>query len=75
MTKAKNRAKCANCGDIIESKHRHDWIACKCFRNELKTTGFFIDGGNDYCRIGGNIDNLLRYDSKTRKWVKPNYER
>lgn len=74
MTKAKNRAKCKNCGDVIESKHRHDWVACSCFKNEFDNKGFFIDGGTDYFRIGGNIDNLLRYDNKKRKWVKPNYK-
>lgn len=26
----RNRAKCRNCGDIIESKHGHDFVTCKC---------------------------------------------
>ena len=25
-----NRAQCAKCGDIIISRHRHDWVHCKC---------------------------------------------
>lgn len=32
MTKKliKNRWKCLYCGDIIESKHRYDYVTCKC---------------------------------------------
>lgn len=42
-----NRAKCLKCGDVIESKYRHDWVQCSC--GEI-----FIDGGIDYCRAGAN---------------------
>lgn len=41
----RNRAKCRLCGDVIESKHRHDFVVCKC-------GSIFIDGGQDYCRCG-----------------------
>lgn len=74
MSNLKNRAKCANCGDIIESTHRHDFVTCSCFKNVVNTTGIFLDGGHDYWRCGGNMDNLLRYDSKTKTWVKPTYK-
>lgn len=37
---------CDACGDIIESKHRHDFQKCTCGVT-------FIDGGNDYIRAGG----------------------
>lgn len=61
MTKPKNMAKCALCNDKIVSKHRHDWVSCKC--GEI-----FIDGGNDYWRAGAkDFKNLLRY--KKGKWV------
>lgn len=40
-----NRIKCKFCGDIIESKHRHDFVECKCKR-------VFVDGGTDYLRRG-----------------------
>lgn len=40
-----NRCKCSLCGDIIESKHRHDFVACKC-------EAIFTDGGKDYIRRG-----------------------
>ena len=28
-----NRIRCKNCGDIIESKSRHDWVCCSCFKD------------------------------------------
>lgn len=49
MTKKliRNRIKCLKCGDIIESKSRHDWVQCTC-------GACYVDGGHDYMRIGGN---------------------
>ncbi len=38
-----NKIKCKFCGDIIESKHRHDFETCKCGRVS-------VDGGHDYLR-------------------------
>ena len=57
-----NKAKCRNCGDIIESKRRHDFVACSCFAHFLNNGGhgIFIDGGQDYFRAGGNFDDLER---------------
>ena len=43
--------KCKKCGDIIQSKHRHDMVWCKC-------GAIAIDGGNDYCKITGNSDDI-----------------
>ena len=40
-----NKARCRLCGDIIESKHRHDWQACSC-------GAIFVDGGHEYLRRG-----------------------
>jgi hypothetical protein len=34
---------CILCGDIMESKHRHDFVTCKCGES-------FLDGGDDYMR-------------------------
>jgi len=59
-----SKARCKNCKEVIESKHRHDFVACKCFKNKQNTTGIFIDGGNDYRRCGGNFDNLEWLDNK-----------
>ena len=41
----RNAIKCNHCGDVIESKYRHDFKWCSC-----KTV--FIDGGLDYTRVG-----------------------
>lgn len=54
----KNKARCLNCNDIIESKYRHDFISCSCFNSSKNTTGIFIDGGLDYLRRGGNMKNF-----------------
>lgn len=39
----RNRAKCLKCGEIIESKHRHDYVTCKC-------GNLAVDGGRDYLK-------------------------
>jgi hypothetical protein len=39
----RNRAKCANCDDIIESYYTHDFKYCKCGR-------IAVDGGKSYIR-------------------------
>jgi hypothetical protein len=39
----RNAAKCQHCGDVVESKHRHDYRSCKCGR-------IAVDGGQDYLR-------------------------
>lgn len=41
------KVQCLSCGKILESKHRHDFRKCSC-ENET-----FVDGGDDYMRIGG----------------------
>jgi hypothetical protein len=43
-----SKAQCLDCLDILESKHRHDFVKCKCEKA-------FLDGGDDYIRAGGNI--------------------
>ena len=85
--KCMNKAKCTNCNQVLESKHRHDFVQCKCriesdvlvekFLETLKSYdsalslhsaacafeetvghGIFIDGGNEYSRRGGNLNDL-----------------
>lgn len=52
----RNRCQCAICLDIIESKHRHHFVSCKC--GEI-----FTDGGKDYIRRGAkNLDNIIPLD-------------
>lgn len=59
------KIQCLNCKDIIESKRRHEWVACSCFSNTEDCTGIYIDGGNDYCRVGGNINNIKFIEETT----------
>ena len=39
----KNAIRCKNCGDVIESKHVHDFVTCSC-------GSCSVDGGRDYLR-------------------------
>ena len=39
----KNAIQCKLCGEIIESKHRHDYVECKCGTCA-------VDGGHEYLR-------------------------
>lgn len=53
MTKTriiKNAAKCLNCNEVIESKHRHDFVTCKCGK-------LSVDGGHEYLRRVGDFKN------------------
>ncbi len=54
-----NRARCNKCGDVIESKHRHNFVWCKC-------GAIAVDGGKDYLKRVGNFEDI--YDlSETEK--------
>lgn len=57
-----SKLKCLLCDDIVESRHRHDWNQCKC-------GACFIDGGNDYLRVGGDPDNfkILEYPKESQE--------
>lgn len=52
----KNAARCKRCGDVIESKNRHDWVCCSCWKESKGETGIFVDGGLSYLRRGGELD-------------------
>ena len=66
-----SKAQCLDCEDIIESKHRHDFVRCGCGNS-------FLDGGDSYIRAGGRIaiiyDNLklhpLQQDPATAEIFK-----
>lgn len=47
----RNIAKCKLCGDVIESKHRRDFVWCSC-------NSIYLDGGTECPRGGGNPDNF-----------------
>lgn len=46
------KIRCLKCNEIIESKGEHDFKKCKC-------GSCFIDGGDNYTRIGGNLENIM----------------
>lgn len=48
----RNAVECKKCGDLIESKHRHDWVQCKC-------GAIFTDGGTSYIRRGGKQEDMI----------------
>lgn len=57
----RNRICCLKCGDIIESKHTHDFVQCTC-------RACFVDGGKSYARYGGkpeDYERLLEYEPET----------
>ena len=47
-----NAAKCRKCGDVIVSRYTHDFVQCSC-------GAIFVDGGNDYCRRGGEPEDFI----------------
>lgn len=59
----RNVAECRLCGDVIESKSRHDFVSCKC-------GGIFTDGGLDYVRRGAT-DPANIIDRSERAAVAP----
>lgn len=38
-----NAIKCNHCGDVIESRYRHEFVTCSCGKCS-------VDGGKDYLR-------------------------
>jgi len=48
-----NKAQCKLCGDVVESKERHDLVWCRC-------GGIAVDGGLNYLRrLAYNFDYLI----------------
>lgn len=48
-----NKIKCNNCGDIIESRHTHDFKWCSC-------RSVAVDGGLNYAkRCAKNFDDII----------------
>ena len=43
--------RCKKCGDLIWSTNVHDMVWCKC-------GAIAIDGGEDYCKVSGNLDDM-----------------
>ena len=53
----KNAARCRKCDTVIESKSVHDFKYCKC-------RAIFVDGGLDYLRRGGYLDDIEELSEK-----------
>ena len=64
----RNAIRCKNCGEIVESKSRHDFVECKCFRESGGKTGCAADGGHDYLRWLGNPE-MYEDLSETRPYT------
>lgn len=54
-----NKIKCKLCGDVIESKHVHNFVRCSC-------GNAFVDGGTEYVRYGAKdmntIEDMIEYE-------------
>ena len=63
MTKKliKNKWKCLYCGDVIESKHQHHFISCKCGKMS-------IDGGTSYIILIGDLDMMQDMCERIEVW-------
>jgi hypothetical protein len=44
-------AKCAVCGDVVVSRHRHDFVTCRC-------RSIAVDGGGMYRRYVGSFEHF-----------------
>lgn len=53
-----NKIRCKRCGDVIESRYRHDFKFCRC-------RSVAVDGGFDYLRRVGcprDFEELSKYE-------------
>ena len=56
----RNRIQCLLCNEIIESKHRHDYVTCSC-------GNVSVDGGQDYCKVNFKTDQWKQILDEERK--------
>ena len=50
-----NRIRCGKCGDLLHSKHVHDWVGCGC-------GAVSVDGGDEHCGLGGMPEDIIIVD-------------
>lgn len=55
-----NKVRCKKCDDIIESTYTHDMVWCKC-------KSIAVDGGNEYQRLTGKLENIDTSYSEYKK--------
>lgn len=67
MTEVKilrNSVRCHLCGEIIESRHRHDFVWCKC-------GNIAVDGGKAYLkRVGLGVTNKTYDDLSMHEKIR-----
>ena len=52
--------RCKKYGDILQSKYRYNFQICRC-------GSCYKDGRDDYCRVGGNKEDIEWLDIKDKK--------
>ena len=57
----KNAFKCLYCGDVIESKHQHEYTTCQCGKSSC-------DGGTSYIRLVGDLDMMQNMCEYVEVW-------
>jgi hypothetical protein len=65
-----SKAQCLNCKSIIHSRHAHDFVTCICYTRDIGNKGIFIDGGDEYLRTGGCMENAAYWDEEKQEFVK-----
>lgn len=65
---ALNTGYCGECGDIMTSHHRHDFVTCKCGASSL-------DGGTDYVKLSGSAITTTVYTDDDFEIVRTAAER
>jgi len=61
-----NKCQCKKCGDIIESKHRHDFVWCKC-------GAIAADGGKSYIKRCGEMDDIIELSESYTEEYEANW--
>jgi hypothetical protein len=59
----KNAAQCLQCFDVIESRHRHDYVTCSC-------GSISVDGGLAYLRASFKDQSLFSSKVETRRYTE-----
>lgn len=60
----RNAVRCDECNDVIESKHVHDFLYCKC-------GNIAVDGGLEYLRRVGGVDGNGKFTDLSEYAVVP----
>ena len=50
-----SKIQCTNCEDVIESKHRHDFVSCSCRKASSELTAAFSGVVEEYMQEGHKL--------------------